>query len=82
MHTHRHVRAAANPLRGFPKERRGGGGGGKRGKGKGGSKDKLRIFFDPLRPEAVCLLGIVEGMLEYVISNQRFEALDLDSIWL
>lgn len=55
---------------------------GKRGKGKGGSKDKLRIFFDPLLPEAVCLLGIVEGMLEYVMSNQRFEALDLDSIWL
>lgn len=28
MHTHRHVRAAANPLRGFPKERRGAGAGG------------------------------------------------------
>lgn len=38
--------------------------------------------FDPLLPEAECLLEIVEGILEYVISNQRFEALDLDSIWL
>ena len=38
--------------------------------------------FDPLLPEAVCLLEIVEGILEYVISNQRFETLDLDSIWL
>ena len=37
MHTHRHVRAAANPLRGFPKERRG-----RRGRGQAEMEEKRR----------------------------------------
>lgn len=62
---------------------------GGRAGGRGGLARELREeartdcgSFDRLLPEALCLLEIMEGILEYVISNQRLEALVLDSLCL